>query len=123
MHTSNYSYIKIFNCIIIGASFIFLVPLFVFAHPEDADLVPHDDGGEVAVVQVIQIEEEVSAIGEVEEEDDDDHFVGDAHTDHAHEPTISGPWWQSQTWWLYLIVSLFLMSILSFLVYKYLENK
>jgi len=107
MHTSNQPCIKLFNSIIIGASIILLVPLFVFANGEDVDVVPHDGVAE----EVIQIEE-------------NEGFFGDGHIDHAHVTPVSTiPWWQSTMWWSLFLISLFLMTILSFGVYKYLEVK
>ena len=113
--------------LLFGIAVLLVVPFVTFAHPEDANIVPHDEIDEVVEVQVIQTQEgideevEVSQIVNKVVEDDDD-FVGDKHTDHAHEPVVSGPWWQNKTWWTYLIVSLLLMSILSFGVFKYLED-
>jgi len=52
-----------------------------------------------------------------------ENFVGDGHTDHTHVPVSSVPWWQDKIWWIFFLSSLFLMSILSFGVYKYLEDK
>ena len=84
-----------------------LVPFFVFANGEDVGTVPHDDAAEV---EGIQIEE-------------NEGFVGDGHTDHGHiTPVSSIPWWQSTMWWSLFLISLFLMAILSFGVYKYLEE-
>lgn len=106
MSTSNHFLIKTVGSIAIGMSFI-LMPLFVFANGEDADIVPHDD----AVEEVIQIEE-------------NEGFVGDGHTDHTHiTPVSTIPWWQSTMWWSLFLISLLLMAVLSFGVYKYLEDK
>ena len=107
MSTSNHFLIKTFGSIVIGMSLV-LMPLFVFAHhEEDADIVPHDDAAEV---QVIQTEE-------------NEGFFGDGHTDHGHvTPASTIPWWQSTMWWSLFLISLLLMTILSFGVYKYLEE-
>ena len=90
---------------------ILIMPFFVFANGDDIHI---DD--------ISRVHEEVVEIDSIQTQEDE-HFVGDTHTDHAHELTIRGPWWQDKTWWQYLIISLLLMSILSFGVYKYLEDK
>ena len=104
------------SIVIIGIS-ILLIPFFVLADDGHDETVPHSD---VAEVQVISAEPEVFEVVGVEEEIE--HEVGDGHTDHTHVvlPTI---WWKSTTWWALFIISLLLMTILSFGVYKYLENK
>jgi len=55
--------------------------------------------------------------------DDEEHFVGDGHTDHAHKPVAKVPWYQSGMWWTFFLISLLLMSVFSWGVYKYIEVK
>lgn len=94
---------------------VVLIPLFMLSAPfvgyangdDHAEDVPHDASPQV---QVLPIE-------------GDDDFVGDGHTDHTHALTIMKPWYQDAQWWTLLIISLFLMSLLSFGVYRYLQVK
>ena len=57
--------------------------------------------------------------------DADDELVvaSDGHTDHFHEPAVRGKWYESQKWWVLLLGSLVLMTLLSLYVRKYLEVK
>ena len=80
------------------------IPVFGYADEGHVDAVPHSE------VPVLPIES-------------DDDFVGDRHTEHIHEITIVSPWYQNLKWWVLFIISLFMMSLLSFGVYKYLQVK
>lgn len=93
---------------------IAMVPFFVLADEGHDTAEPHIDEVEV---QTTLVEPE-----QFEAETEEDHEVGDGHDDHTHVvlPTI---WWKSTSWWVLFISSLFLMTILSFCVYKYLEDK
>jgi len=126
MHTSNYSYIKLFNSIVVGASIMLLVPLFVLADAEDADIVPHDDAAEILEISEtseILTEEALTEEVQVIQTEENEGFFGDGHTDHGHvTPASTIPWWQSTMWWSLFLISLLLMTILSFGVYKYLEE-
>ena len=128
----------------LGASIILLAPLFVFAHAEDADIVPHADVLEVSemsemtktlIQEALTEEVLIQEVSEMPTEEvlaeevqviqvqEDEHFVGDGHTDHGHAAPVSTiPWWQSQIWWISFISSLVLMSLFSFGVYKYLKK-
>lgn len=123
-----------FSGIVIGIS-IMLIPFFVLADEGHDEVVPHGDSTEVQGVSAesevfeVGVEEAKAAKGsspdtseEVSREEDIEHGIGDGHTDHTHIvlPTI---WWQSTMWWVLFLISLFLMAILSYGVYKYLENK
>ncbi|MCH8050161.1 cytochrome c biogenesis protein CcdA [Patescibacteria group bacterium] len=57
--------------------------------------------------------------------DADDELVvaSDGHTDHFHEPAVRGKWYESQKWWVLLLGSLVLMTLLSLYVRKYLQVK
>jgi len=82
--------------------FMLIIPVLVNADEGHTEAVPHSE------VPVLPIE-------------DDDDFVGDRHDDHIHEITIVSPWYQNLKWWVLFIISLFMMSLLSFGVYKYLQ--
>lgn len=82
---------------------LFSVPALVFADEQD---VPHDDN---------VMSEQVLTEGE--------HFIGDGHIDHTHAIVSTTLWWKSTVWWGLFLVSLLLISLLSFGVYKYLQDK
>lgn len=106
---------KILGSFIVGIGVLFILPLFVFADEGHDDVVPHSD---VVEVQAISAEPE-EFLTNTEEE----HGIGDGHTDHTHAEVSFVVWWQSKIWWVMFLVSLFLMTILSFGVYKFLEDK
>jgi len=117
-----------------------LVPFFVFAHAEDADIVPHDDTTEVSEEsKILTEEEEVVDIGEQRIDQTEIEVrgitpedarqivpisgIGDGHTDHTHEVVSTVLWWQNKVWWGLFITSLILTTLLSYGVFKYLEDK
>ena len=83
---------------------LFFIPFFVFANG-DAEIEPHE---EVVVEQIM---------------DEEEHFVEDGHTDHTHATVTTELWWQSPVWWGLFLTSLLLILLLSFGVYKYLQDK
>lgn len=107
-NTSNQYFIKFLTtasiAIAVGVFVVMFVPAIGYADGDHVESVPHNE------ILVLPIEEE-------------DDFVGDRHTDHVHELTIVAPWYQNGQWWTFFIISLFLMSIFSYGVYKYLQVK
>lgn len=93
--------------VVMALLFVMFVPVLGYADEGHVEEIPHSESSELPIQPI--------------EEDDD--FVGDKHTDHAHEITIKGPWWKDGQWWVFFIVSLFLMALLSFWVYRYLQVK
>lgn len=87
--------------------------MFAEFRPLDSELPP----GEALIAEFYL---KVSPPFAVEEEDD---FVGDGHIDHTHAVIIKGPWYLDQMWWFLFTLSLFLMVLLSYGVYKYLQVK
>lgn len=133
--------------IVVGISILF-IPFFVLADEGHDETVPHTN---ILEVRVSSLEPEVFEMNteeEIEHEEGDEHddsahvedvnvesaaqtskieekegFVGDGHTEHTHSEVSFVVWWQSKMWWVMFLVSLFLMTILSFGVYKFLEVK
>lgn len=91
--------------IAVAASIVLLIPFFVFADEQD---IPHDDS---VVLEQVLIEEE------------EEHFIGDEHIDHTHAIVSTVIWWQSPVWWGLFLTSLVLILLLSFGVYKFLQDK
>lgn len=92
-----------------------MVPLFMLADEGHVEEVPHGDTVQVQTTSSVTFEQ----FGEGEE---DIHSIGDGHTDHSHVvlPTV---WWKNTMWWTLFLISLFMMTVFSYGVYKYLEDK
>ena len=87
--------------------FVLAVPTLVYADDGHTENVPHNETSQLPVLPI--------------EEDDD--FVGDRHADHTHAITAKEPWYQDGQWWIFFIISLFLIALFSFGVYRYLQVK
>ena len=99
---------KTFIGISLGAGIVLLsIPFFVFANGEDAEIVPHEND--------VVLEQEL-----IEEEE---HFIGDEHIDHTHASVSTVQWWKSPVWWGLFLTSLVLILLLSYGVYKFLQDK
>ena len=93
--------------VVLTLLFMLFIPTLGYAEEGHSLDVPHNESSELPIQPI--------------EEDDD--FVGDRHTDHAHEITIKGPWYKDVQWWIFFMVSLFLMALLSFGIFRYLQVK
>ena len=93
--------------VVLTVLFILFAPVLGYADEGHVEEIPHNESAELPILPITE----------------DDDFVGDRHTDHAHEITIKGPWYKDVQWWIFFIISLFLMALLSFGVYRYLQVK
>lgn len=88
--------------IIIGVFAI--VPLFVLA-----DVDPDHGHEEIPAVQ---------GTGAVFVDIGEDNFIGDGHTEHAHEVVQKVVWYKDPMWWTLFLVSVLLLTLLSLWVHK-----